>query len=226
MKWWAHSLQVFWKAKRISVSFLKQMKTSKSFFETGCHRINGFSPQHIKEPSIIYSLHSQWHVMYAWILHFFANWIWSLNLPSTSTLWCGFGARRWSIFHVFPSPESPGVNITHLYKTKKVYFLGLAMRLRNMRRSDICAEYSNICRICGLCGRCVRIGRCIRMAGTGTRKIWSHVVHLPAVILVHHQLNDSNHIPNSLYCWLGDLLTHIGHFPLLLHQHLNDDHQL
>ena len=154
MKWWAHSLQVFWKAKRISVSFLKQMKTSKSFFETGCHRINGFSPQHIKEPSIIYSLHSQWHVMYAWILHFFANWIWSLNLPSTSTLWCGFGARRWSIFHVFPSPESPGVNITHLYKTKKVYFLGLAMRLRNMRRSDICAEYSDICRICGSCGWC------------------------------------------------------------------------
>ena len=92
--------------------------------------------------------------MYAWILHFFANWIWSLNLPSTSTLWCGFGARRWSIFHVFPSPESPGVNITHLYKTKKVYFLGLAMRLRNMRRSDICAEYSDICRICGSCEWC------------------------------------------------------------------------
>ena len=110
----------------------------------GCHRINGFSPQHIKEPSIIYSLHWQWHAMYAWILHFFANWIWSLNLPSTSTLWCGFGARRWSIFHVFPSPESPGVNITHLYKTKKVYFLGLAMRLRNMRRSEIC----------GICGWC------------------------------------------------------------------------
>ena len=154
MKWWAHSLQVFWKAKRISVSFLKQMKTSKSFFETGCHRINGFSPQHIKEPSIIYSLHWQWHAMHAWILHFFANWIWSLNLPSTSTLWCGFGARRWSIFHVFPSPESPGVNITHLYKTKKVYFLGLTMRLRNMRRSDIYAEYSDICRICGSCGWC------------------------------------------------------------------------
>ena len=36
----------------------------------------------------------------------FVNWIWHLNLPPTPTYqWCGLGALRWSIFHVFPLPS-------------------------------------------------------------------------------------------------------------------------